>query len=95
MKKIFLVATVAVAILGATPAQAGPLDGSYTSSRGNSLTIRGNSYTYTGVRGGPARSTGSVRVGPNSVQFSGGYLRYSCDRSGPTLTCGRVWWSKN
>ena len=75
-------------IIATTVCQAGPLDGSYTSSRGNSLTIRGNSYTYTGVRGGPARSTGSVRVGPNSVQFSGGYLRYSCDRSGPTLTCG-------
>jgi len=95
MRKIFVfVGVFTITSLLVSPTHAQSLSGSYVSNRGNSLIIRGNSYTYSRGRGEPWRTSGSVRsIGDNEVRFSG-YLSYVCTRQGTTLVCGggrRIW----
>ena len=91
------IALCAALLFVATECQAQSLDGTYTSNRGNKIIIKGNSYTYIGVTGGPERSRGSLRSGADGIRFTSGYLSYPCTLSGSTLICagGRRVWTKN
>lgn len=88
----------------AVVSHAAELDGRYVSNRGNQMRISGSSYTYIGryrnqATGQRERGTkgGSVRsIGSGRYQFSG-HLKYACEHSGGTLTCGggrRIWWKQ-
>lgn len=74
-------------------AEAGQLDGSYTSNSGNQLIIKGNNWSYSGVSG---PSVGTLVASKRSVQFYG-YLQYPCNVTAAALRCPNVnrTWFKN